>query len=343
MVRILQDLTARVRDRADDLAQMAEILGELDAVQAMAPPRGRHGRPRPRDRRRRAASSWSTAATRCSCPAWPSDSASTRTEEPVPVSLRVGGDAGAGAGHLRPQHRRQDGGPEDGGAVRPHGPVRPARPGRPGQRAAGLPPGLRRHRRRPVDRREPLDVLRAPRGHRGDDPRPRAARPWCCSTRWAPGPTPPRGGPSASPSWSTSASAGPWSSPPPTTALMKAYAQSTPGVGCGSFGYDPRDLGADLPADPRRPGPQPGPRDGGAARAAGGGGRGRPGPPRRQGAAGRGSSRPAGEGSRGAGQGGGADRGRARRGRGRTGSARRRRSARSPRRSGGRSSRSPGS
>ncbi len=36
VVRILQDLTARVRDRADDLAQMAQILGELDAVQAMA-------------------------------------------------------------------------------------------------------------------------------------------------------------------------------------------------------------------------------------------------------------------------------------------------------------------
>jgi DNA mismatch repair protein MutS2 len=36
VVRILQELTDRVRDRADDIAQMAEILGELDAVQAMA-------------------------------------------------------------------------------------------------------------------------------------------------------------------------------------------------------------------------------------------------------------------------------------------------------------------
>jgi DNA mismatch repair protein MutS2 len=36
VVRILQGLTARVGERADDLARAAEILGELDAVQAMA-------------------------------------------------------------------------------------------------------------------------------------------------------------------------------------------------------------------------------------------------------------------------------------------------------------------
>ncbi len=36
VVRILQGLTARVGDRADDLARAVEILGELDAVQAMA-------------------------------------------------------------------------------------------------------------------------------------------------------------------------------------------------------------------------------------------------------------------------------------------------------------------
>jgi DNA mismatch repair protein MutS2 len=36
VVRILQDLTAQAGDRADDLVEMAAILGELDAVQAMA-------------------------------------------------------------------------------------------------------------------------------------------------------------------------------------------------------------------------------------------------------------------------------------------------------------------
>src|SRR5262245_52649810 len=36
VVRILQGLTARVGDRADELARASEILGELDAVQAMA-------------------------------------------------------------------------------------------------------------------------------------------------------------------------------------------------------------------------------------------------------------------------------------------------------------------
>ena len=36
VVRILQDLTARAGDRADDLLEMATILGELDAAQAMA-------------------------------------------------------------------------------------------------------------------------------------------------------------------------------------------------------------------------------------------------------------------------------------------------------------------
>jgi DNA mismatch repair protein MutS2 len=36
VARILRDLTARVGDRADDLGKMAAVLGELDAVQAMA-------------------------------------------------------------------------------------------------------------------------------------------------------------------------------------------------------------------------------------------------------------------------------------------------------------------
>ena len=94
VLRILQELTARAGHRADDLALMSSVLGELDAVQAMAllavdmdahPPEiveGREAGPRAR----------STPATPCSCRGWPSGSGSRGRSEPVPVSLRVGGD-----------------------------------------------------------------------------------------------------------------------------------------------------------------------------------------------------------------------------------------------------------
>src|SRR5688572_32631657 len=54
--------------------------------------------------------------------------------------------------------------------------VRSARPRRARQRAAGLPARLRRHRRRAVDLRGPVHLLRAPGHDRGDDPGPVAAR-----------------------------------------------------------------------------------------------------------------------------------------------------------------------
>ena len=112
----------------------------------------------------------------------------------------------------------------------------PAAAGAPAPR---LPAHLRRHRRRAVDRLEPLHLLRPPRRHRGDDPRPGAARPRA----------PRRGGrrhrshrgrrPRASPSSTTSESAGAMVVATTHHGLMKGYAQSTPGVTSGSFGYDP--------------------------------------------------------------------------------------------------------
>jgi DNA mismatch repair protein MutS2 len=93
VLRVLQELTARAGDRADDLASMAQVLGELDAVQAMAllavdmdahPPEivegakgdlelldSRHPLLMPR------------LAERLGI---------ARSSEPVPVSLRVGGE-----------------------------------------------------------------------------------------------------------------------------------------------------------------------------------------------------------------------------------------------------------
>jgi DNA mismatch repair protein MutS2 len=92
VVRILQDLTARTGDRADDLVEMTAILGELDAVQAMA----------------RLASDMDALAPEIVesdapqlelvdsrhpllMPQISEQLGITRTEDPVPVSLRAGG------------------------------------------------------------------------------------------------------------------------------------------------------------------------------------------------------------------------------------------------------------
>ena len=72
-----------------------------------------------------------------------------------------------------PQYRRQDGGDQDRGAARVDGAGRPARAGRSGA-AAGVPVGVRRHRRRAVDRRQPEHVLGAHHQHRRDGSRARA-------------------------------------------------------------------------------------------------------------------------------------------------------------------------
>ena len=88
----------------------------------------------------------------------------------------------------RAEHRRQDRGAEDARARRRPPPVRSAAAGRRGC-AARLRRDPRRHRRRAVDRDEPVDVL-GPRAESRRHPRERdRARPSCCSTSSPPAPT----------------------------------------------------------------------------------------------------------------------------------------------------------
>jgi DNA mismatch repair protein MutS2 len=75
--------------------------------------------------------------------------------------------------------------------------------------------------------------------------------------------------------------------------LMKAYAQSTPGVACASFGYDPATYAPDLPSGPGRSRTKPGPGDGRAPGPARRGRERRPRPARRQGGPGRSAPGPA--------------------------------------------------
>ena len=132
----------------------------------------------------------------------------------------------------------------------PHGAVRPPRPGRRRQPAPRLPAHLRRHRRRPVDRREPLDVLRPPRLDRGDDPRPRRRPRSSCWTRSARAPIRPRAAPSASRSWTHFRSAG---------AMVRGHHPPRPDEGLRPVDarrrlrvlrLRPRDLRAHLPSAP---------------------------------------------------------------------------------------------
>ena len=92
VVRILQQLTAQVAERADEIEAMARVLGELDAVQAMAllavtmdahPPEIVEGKaPEIELTDSRHPLLMPVLAARLGI---------TRTSEPVPVSLRVGG------------------------------------------------------------------------------------------------------------------------------------------------------------------------------------------------------------------------------------------------------------
>ena len=96
-----------------------------------------------------------------------------------------------GARRHRPQHRRQDRDAAHARPARAHAPGRAAGPGRGRQPAADLPRRLRRHRRRAVDRPEPLDVQRPPQAITRSSRPPGRARS-CCSTSWAPARTRPR-------------------------------------------------------------------------------------------------------------------------------------------------------
>ena len=175
VVRILQELTAQVGARAAAIEAMAAVLGELDAVQAMAllavamdahAPQIVEGA--------RAELELVDSRHPLLMPELAARLGIKRSSEPVPVSLRRRRRA-PGARDLRPQHRRQDGRAQERGALRSHGAVRAPRPGGARQPAAGVPARLRRHRRRAVDRGEPVHLLRAPRGDRRDDQRPGAA------------------------------------------------------------------------------------------------------------------------------------------------------------------------
>jgi len=92
VVRILQDLTARAAERADDLVEMAAILGELDAVQAMAlvaVDMDAHAPEIADDLRLELVDSRHPLLM----PRLAEKLGVARTDEPVPVSLRVGDDA----------------------------------------------------------------------------------------------------------------------------------------------------------------------------------------------------------------------------------------------------------
>ena len=122
-----------------------------------------------------------------------------------------------GAGHHRPQHRRQDGGPADGRPAGADAPGRPARPGRGRQPAAGLPRRARRHRRRAVGgaERSPRSAATCARSSASSRRPGRAA--WCCSTSWARAPTRPRARRWPRPCWTTSSGPAHWSRRRPTT------------------------------------------------------------------------------------------------------------------------------
>jgi DNA mismatch repair protein MutS2 len=93
VVRILQDLTARAGDRADDLVEMAAILGELDSVQAMAQLANDMDAHAP-EIVEAAEPPLELVDSRhpLLMPRIGEQLGITRTEDPVPVSLRAGGD-----------------------------------------------------------------------------------------------------------------------------------------------------------------------------------------------------------------------------------------------------------
>ena len=153
VARILRNLSSLVAAQAEELTTL---------VRATA-------RARPRTRVRhplaRLAGSDRDAEPRCRPPRRPAPAAREGRCRPDRSRARLA----AGARDQRPEHRRQDGRPEDARPRRRPLPVRPATAGGRGV-AAGLRPDPRRHRRRAVDRDEPLDLLGA-RAQPGRDPR----------------------------------------------------------------------------------------------------------------------------------------------------------------------------
>ena len=168
VLRILRELTSRVGDRAGDLALAVDVLGELDAAQALALTARDMDANEPEIADGRLDLELISARHPLLMPAICKRLGLERrsTREPVPVTLRVGFG----------QPVLVISGPNTGGKtvalktaglLRPHGAVRPVRARGAGQRAARVPTRLRRHRRRAVDRGEPLHVLGPPGHHRG--------------------------------------------------------------------------------------------------------------------------------------------------------------------------------
>ena len=134
VLRILEQLTSRVRERADDIAHLSSVMGELDAVQAMALLAGEMDAHPPEIVEERQGIELLDSRHPLLMPRVAERLGISRTE-----GARAGEPArrrrGAGARDQRPEHRGQDGRAQDRRALRPDGAVRAARAGR--GRAAG--------------------------------------------------------------------------------------------------------------------------------------------------------------------------------------------------------------
>jgi DNA mismatch repair protein MutS2 len=92
VIRILRELTARAGERADDIAHMSSVLGELDAVQAMAQLALDMDAHAPEIVDAREGLELFDSRHPLLMPALAERLGITRSSEPVPVTLRVGGE-----------------------------------------------------------------------------------------------------------------------------------------------------------------------------------------------------------------------------------------------------------
>ena len=292
VIRILRELTARAGHRADDLALMSSVLGELDAVQAMAllavdmdahPPEIVEGP--------KADLELLDSRHPLLLPRLAERLGITRSREPVAVSLRVGGD----------EPVLVISGPNTGGktvALKTVGLFALM-----AQCGLHVPAAI--GSRLPVFRRIYADI--------GDDQsiaenlstfsshlaaivemtRDLARPALVLLDEVGAGTDPTEGGALGVAIVEHFRKSGTMVLATTHHGLMKAYAQSTPGVSTALLRLPPRDVRADLPAHAGGARPQPRARDGRAAGAARRGGRRRAGAPGRQGAAGRGPPRAA--------------------------------------------------
>jgi DNA mismatch repair protein MutS2 len=93
VLRILGELTSRVRERADDITQLSSVMGELDALQAMALLAGEMDAHAPEIVEESQGIELFDSRHPLLMPRVAERLGIARTKEPVPVSLRVGGEA----------------------------------------------------------------------------------------------------------------------------------------------------------------------------------------------------------------------------------------------------------